>query len=91
MCFVVAQSISPGAKELLRNERVGYYDSGGSLFVPAGNIYVYVDKSSGELRSREFVNGIWLASAVHVYLDLMRSEGRAEEMAKHLRGERIGF
>ena len=41
---VVAEAISPGAKELLRKERVGYYDSGGSLFLPAPNIYVYVDK-----------------------------------------------
>ena len=269
--FLVAESISPGAKDLLRDERVGYYDSGGSLFLPAGNIYVYVDKpppkslsrsirsvfsgrraqvlhavlmwnrewfgvkelanqarvspatasqvltelerfewvvsrgqgpgkkrhlqepgalldewvnqqaamrplsmrryfvpsaraeglvekfaevcaetkaeyaitheaagqlyapflstvsqmrcrllagpaadgalgaldarfvdqganlavievtSPGELLFREFVNGIWLASAVQVYLDLMRSEGRAREMAKHLRRERIGF
>ena len=269
--FLMAQSISPGAKELLRNERVGYYDSGGSLFLPAGNIYAYVDKpppkglsrsirsvfsgrraqvlhavllrnrewfgvkdiadqaqvspatasqvltelekfewvvsrgqgpakerhlqqpgalldawvnqlkvmgplpmqryfvpaargerlvekfaevcaeseaeyaitheaagqryapflstisqvrcrlldgpaadralggldarvvdqganlavieakSPGELLFREFMNGIWLAGAVQVYLDLMRSEGRAREMAKHLRQERIGF
>ena len=37
------------------------------------------------------MNGIWLASAVQVYLDLMRSEGRAKEMAKHLRRERFGF
>ncbi len=42
--FLVAQSISPGAKDLLRDERVGYYDSGGSLFLPAHNIYVFVDK-----------------------------------------------
>ena len=42
--FLVAQSISPGAKDLLRDERVGYYDSGGSLFLPADNIYVYVEK-----------------------------------------------
>ena len=42
--FLIAQSISPGAKELLRNERVGYYDSGGSLYLPAATIYVYVDK-----------------------------------------------
>ena len=42
--FLVAQSISPGAKDLLRDERVGYYDSGGSLFLPAESIYVYVDK-----------------------------------------------
>ena len=50
--FLMAQSISPGAKELLRNERVGYYDSGGSLFLPAGNIYVYVDKPPPKSLSR---------------------------------------
>jgi hypothetical protein len=42
--LLVAESISPGAKELLRNERVGYYDSGGSLYVPAAGAYLYVDK-----------------------------------------------
>ena len=42
--FLVAQSISPGAKDLLMDARVGYYDSGGSLFLPAQNAYVYVDK-----------------------------------------------
>ena len=50
--FMIAQAISPGAKELLRNERVGYYDSGGSLFLPAGNIYVYVDKPPPKSLSR---------------------------------------
>ena len=50
--FLVARSISPGAKELLRNERVGYYDSGGSLFLPAANIYVYVDKPPPKSLSR---------------------------------------
>ena len=42
--LLAAHSISPGAKDLLRDERVGYYDSGGSLFIPADVIYVYVDK-----------------------------------------------
>lgn len=42
--LLAAHSISPGAKELLRNERIGYYDSGGSLFLPAKGIYVFVDK-----------------------------------------------
>ena len=50
--FLIAQSISPGAKELLRNERVGYYDSGGSLFLPAGDIYAYVDKPPPKSLSR---------------------------------------
>ena len=40
---LVAESISPGAKELLRDERVGYYDTGGSLYLPARGAYVYVD------------------------------------------------
>lgn len=42
--LLIAESLSPGAKELLRNERVGYYDSGGSLFLPASGAYVYIDK-----------------------------------------------
>ncbi|MXW86561.1 MAG: hypothetical protein F4Z55_11975 [Boseongicola sp. SB0667_bin_21] len=50
--FLIARSISPGARELLRSERVGYYDSGGSLFLPAGNIYVYVDKPPPKGMSR---------------------------------------
>ncbi|WP_435370115.1 hypothetical protein, partial [Acinetobacter baumannii] len=37
-------SISPGAKELLRSERMGYYDSGGSLYLPASGAYLYVDR-----------------------------------------------
>ncbi|MCY3995032.1 MAG: hypothetical protein OXF07_02725 [Rhodobacter sp.] len=50
--LLIAQSISPGAKELLRNERVGYYDSGGSLFLSAGSIYAYVDKPPPKNLSR---------------------------------------
>jgi hypothetical protein len=42
--LLVAESISPGAKDLLRAERVGYYDSGGSLFLPALGTYIYIDK-----------------------------------------------
>lgn len=44
LSLLVAESISPGAKELLRNERVGYYDSGGSMYLPAPGAYIYIDK-----------------------------------------------
>jgi hypothetical protein len=44
LSLLVAESISPGAKELLRGERVGYYDSGGSLYLPAPGAYLYIDK-----------------------------------------------
>jgi hypothetical protein len=42
--LLAAESISPGSKELLRREKVGYYDTGGSLFIPATGAYVYIDK-----------------------------------------------
>ena len=42
--LLVAESISPGAKDLLRTERMGYYDSGGSLFLPAHGAYLYIDR-----------------------------------------------
>ena len=44
LSVLVAESISPGAKELLRSERVGYYDSGGSLYLPAKGAYLFIDK-----------------------------------------------
>ena len=49
---LVAESLSPGAKELLRNETVGYFDSGGSLFLPAPSVYLYVDKPPPKSLSR---------------------------------------
>lgn len=42
--FLAAESISPGAKELLREEGVGYCDSGGSLHLSAPGIYVLIDR-----------------------------------------------
>ncbi len=55
------------------------------------NLVVIETKTAGELLFREQVDGVWLASPVQVYLDLLRGEGRAKEMAEHLRRERIGF
>jgi len=55
------------------------------------NLTIIEAKSPGELLFREQIGGIWLASPIQVYLDLLRGEGRAKEMAEHLRKERIGF
>lgn len=40
---------------------------------------------------KERVDGVWLASPIQVYLDLLQGQGRSPEMAEHLRRERIGF
>lgn len=42
--LLAAESISPGAKELLRNENVGYFDTGGSLFLAADGLYFFIEK-----------------------------------------------
>src|SRR5574340_129281 len=52
LAVLIAESISPGAKELLRAERVGYYDSGGSLYLPARGAYLYVDRPPPKSLSR---------------------------------------
>lgn len=55
------------------------------------NLAIIGTKSEGELLFRQQVDGVWLASPVQTYLDLLRGEGRAKEMGEHLRRERIGF
>ncbi len=41
---VIAEFLSPGAKQLLEAEHIGYYESGGSLYLPAPGAYIYIDK-----------------------------------------------
>ena len=50
--LLVAESISPGAKDLLRTECVGYYDSGGSLFLPAHGAYLYIDRQPPKILAK---------------------------------------
>lgn len=66
-------------------------DLGARVVNEGANLAIIEAKSSGELLFRERVNSAWLANPIQVYLDLLRSEGRAKEMAEHLRKERIGF
>ena len=52
--LLVAESISLGAMELLRNEHFGYYDSSGSLFLPADGAYLYIAKPAPKGLSKSF-------------------------------------
>jgi hypothetical protein len=54
------------------------------------NLLVIETKSEGEFLFKELHGSMWLANPVQVYLDLLRSGGRAKEAAEHLRRERIG-
>lgn len=55
------------------------------------NLSVIETASQGEYLFREEINGVWLASPVQVYLDLLQGSGRSQEMAQHLRRERLGY
>jgi DNA-binding transcriptional ArsR family regulator len=50
--LLAAESLSPGAKELLKHENVGYYDTGGSLFIPASGAYIYIEKPPPKIISK---------------------------------------
>ncbi|MGN6450443.1 MAG: hypothetical protein ACTHLK_17975 [Brucella intermedia] len=54
--ILMAETISPGARELLRDERVGYFDSSGSLFIPAEGLYVLVDRPASKKQARSLTN-----------------------------------
>jgi hypothetical protein len=41
---LAATSISSGAKDLLRKEGIGYFEEGGSLYLPAKGFYVLLDR-----------------------------------------------
>ncbi|MHB8814959.1 MAG: hypothetical protein ACYDAE_17040 [Steroidobacteraceae bacterium] len=64
---------------------------GARAVTEGANLSLIDVKSPGEMLFREKVDKIWLASPVQVYLDLLRGEGRAKDLAAHLRRERIGF
>ena len=70
-------------------EALGAVDA--RVVTEGANLAVIEVNSSGELLFRERLDDVWLSSPVQVYLDLVRSEGRANEMAEHLRHDKIGF
>ena len=74
--FLIARSISSGAKEFLRNERVGYFDSGGSLFLSAGNIYVCIDKPSPKSMSRS-IRSVFSGRRAHVLQAILLRRGES--------------
>ncbi|WP_374414928.1 hypothetical protein [Novosphingobium colocasiae] len=52
--FFVARAISPGAREILREEKIGFYDLGGTLYIPAPNTFVYIDRPIPPKDSKTF-------------------------------------
>ena len=52
--FLVARAISPGARDILREEGIGFYDMGGTLYIPAQNAFVHIDRPAPRKSSKIF-------------------------------------
>ena len=72
--LLAAESISPGAKELLRGERVGYFDGGGSLYLPAPGALFFVDKPPSKSTSRA-IRSLYSGRRAHVLHGLLERHG----------------
>lgn len=54
--FFVARAISPGARDILRNEGIGFYDLGGTLYIPAKHAFIYIDRPAPRKSSKIFAS-----------------------------------
>ena len=52
--FLVARAISPGARDILREEGIGFYDLGGTLYIPAKHAFVHIDRPAPRKSSKIF-------------------------------------
>jgi len=82
--MVAAQSLSPGARQFLRDEHVGYFDAGGSLFLPARGSYVFIDRPAPPT-SRLNVDALFSGRRALVLMALWAHRGewvRVHQMAE---------
>jgi hypothetical protein len=55
------------------------------------NVLLLATNTEGPLLYRQKQDGLWIASDIQLYLDLIASPGRGREQAKRLRQERLAF
>ncbi len=54
--MILARSVSEGAREFLREERVAYHDQSGSLFISDGDLYLLIDRPKPKSSKRREFN-----------------------------------
>jgi len=54
----VSEAVSPGARDVLRKERIGYFDESGSLHIPAPGVFVLIDRPMAK-RQKRLVNSVF--------------------------------
>ncbi len=62
---VIAPTISPGAREQLRHERIGYFELGGSLYLPIPGAFILIDRPAAKTAAKA-VNAIFSGQRAQV-------------------------
>lgn len=76
--FIVAEQLSPGARDDLRRASINYFDAGGSLFFQHGPILVDIERPPTKTKPRRAAQLFSSARerVVHAILEHCRREGR---------------
>lgn len=69
---LISNSLSEGAKGLLREENIGYFEEGGSLFLARGDLYILLDRPPSK-RATRIARTIFSESRSQVLLALMQA------------------
>jgi hypothetical protein len=81
--LLASSTLSAGARALLKEKNVGYFDAGGSLYLPARHAYVFIDKPPVPEKTRGEPNLFRgrTTRVVHALLDKPDAWYRASELA----------
>ncbi len=87
IAVLISDSISAAGREILRSEGIGYYDSGGSLFLRGSGIFVLIDKPVGKTAERALASAFVgrRALALQAVWSMKRKAFGVNEIARRAR------
>lgn len=65
IAMLIADTISKGARELLKEANIGYYDASGSLYLPSKTMYILVDRPA-KAKARKLRDAIFKGQRAQV-------------------------
>jgi hypothetical protein len=68
--MLAAHAISPGARQALRNQGIGYFDSSGSLYLSAGPVHLQIDRPPTKAMQRS-IRSVFAGRKAHVLQQLL--------------------
>jgi hypothetical protein len=68
--MLAARAISPGARQTLQNQGIGYFDSSGSLYLSAGPFHIQIDRPPTKAVQRS-IRSVFAGRKAHVLQQLL--------------------